>query len=282
MTKARYYRCLRTALIFVLGTVLGISFWATVKKQIVNQVEQSSSISAQKENRGQEQEESFWEAFAVRTISDPVTLYTLVLTLFTGMLWRSTEKLWKAGERQRKVSQDAIAVAIDANQITRKIGEAQIRAYLTCIGGTYKIDNFTVTCWPTIANNGQSPATNVRMAGILVVPLDTRKVGEPIPDINFLRTEKWEAGAPMIPSQGQESSLLIFMHTQIGKTRFEALRLWNTQFHVECRIYWEDVFGKQQSTPIILRQIPPYTFTQGTDMDREGELSAYNQGHERG
>jgi hypothetical protein len=118
MTRARYHRFLLAGLLFVLGIALGSSFFATVKKHPIDSVEQSSTISTQKENGGQEQEEPFWEAFALRTISDPVTLYTLILTFFTGMLWRSTEKLWNAGERQRKVSELAVSKAHAANEIT--------------------------------------------------------------------------------------------------------------------------------------------------------------------
>ena len=42
--------------------------------------------------------------------------------------------------------------------MTRKIGEAQVRAYLTCNGGSYTVEKDKIICEINFTNHGQSPA----------------------------------------------------------------------------------------------------------------------------
>jgi hypothetical protein len=57
---------------------------------------------------------TLWE----KTRSDPMNLYTLILTVSTVILTITTILLWCAGEAQRKVSEDAVTAANEANSIT--------------------------------------------------------------------------------------------------------------------------------------------------------------------
>ena len=83
----------------------------------------------------------------------------------------------------------------------------------------------------------------------------------------------------MISAQSEESGILVFMHDEIGTDVYTALRKRHAHFSIECHLVWEDVFGKIHKTTIILHQMTPMIHLIGSDLDREGELSAHNQGH---
>lgn len=154
-------------------------------------------------------------------------------------------------ELQRGVSQGAVDAAIDSNKVAREVGQAQVRAYLTCIGGTWNIDHYMVYCHATLKNTGQSPAKRIRIKALLAVTVDEREA----------------------------DSLFVFSHVEIGEKIFGLLRRGNVKFWIEGRLFWHDVFNKEQSVPIFLHQIPD-VYPVGDVRDREGTFSAYNQGHE--
>jgi hypothetical protein len=95
---------------------------------------------------------SFWE----RTTSDPVALFTLVLAFSTVGLWVATISLYFAGR--------------SAVSETRRIGEAQVRAYVDIRAATVIFIQLTEGIVPladvqplvrvTAKNTGQSPARN--------------------------------------------------------------------------------------------------------------------------
>lgn len=72
-------------------------------------------------------------------------------------------------KRTLDATRAAVKSADDAVEVTRELGEAQIRAYLSCRSAKYKFDKNGVFASVEIANTGQSPASAVSIAGTVSI-----------------------------------------------------------------------------------------------------------------
>lgn len=61
----------------------------------------------------------------------------------------------------------ALGEARASNDISREIGEAQVRAYITCVGAKYAIGNQAISILLDLKNTGQSPAVNIYISGTI-------------------------------------------------------------------------------------------------------------------
>lgn len=90
----------------------------------------------------------------------------------------------------------AARTAVIGVEETRSIGQAQVRAYLSFVDGTFRINKNTLTLQPKLRNSGQSPAIAPHMTALIVhirVSQRLRESSFDIPgtngiddDINFL------------------------------------------------------------------------------------------------
>jgi hypothetical protein len=133
----------------VLGALLASVFWAGVlgwqaAYAPTEKEKQECNEAAKKATHKAEECKTLWE----RTTTDPVAMFTFVLAVSTIGLWVATGGLYFAGKQAIKE--------------TRRIGEAQVRAYVS-------IKSVTVTFWSLLEhpivkfsafNTGQSPAKN--------------------------------------------------------------------------------------------------------------------------
>jgi hypothetical protein len=133
----------------VIGFLVATMFWTVVlgwqAAYTPTEVEKQECYEAAKKNgRKTEECKTLWE----RTTTDPVALFTLVLAFTTLGLWTATIGLYFAGK--------------NAVQETRRIGEAQVRAYVS-------IKSAVIAFWGPFEhalvkfvpfNTGQSPARN--------------------------------------------------------------------------------------------------------------------------
>ncbi len=123
----------------------------------------------------------------------------LAVAWFTYTLWQSTDKLWKAGELQRKearkallieiaanrtafaYSQKALKAAQEANEITRAMGRAQNRAYLTIKGIWLETYAFNARIEVEIVNAGLTPVRWVETEGNAQIITDQTKKSSDVP-----------------------------------------------------------------------------------------------------
>jgi hypothetical protein len=196
--------------------------------------------------------------------------------VFTAVgIWFVRENLIEM-QRQRTISESAIKVSKD-------IGQAQVRAYLTCVGGRYKIDSFGLVCYTSIANNGQSPPKNIEMKAEIIVSLDKREKGSVVPDLLNIKTKANFGGCQIVPSGQEREGLLWFTPDEIGHEGFNAIMNGDTKFTVHMALYWDDVFDVPQRVPIILYQEQMIDQgVSGLPIEREGALTAHNQSHGKG
>ena len=130
---------------FLAATVfwLGVVAWGTSYAPS-NPQKDACYQAAAKSGRSTSECETFWE----KTTSEPVALFTLVLAFSTIGLWVATGGLYVAGK--------------DAIRETRRIGEAQVRAYvhIKFIALDFVFDAICPRISFIAANTGQSPARN--------------------------------------------------------------------------------------------------------------------------
>jgi hypothetical protein len=104
--------------------------------------------TARKSGHKTEECKTIWE----KTTTDPVAFFTFVLSISTIGLWIVA---WRSGVRQSRDMDAAV-------RETRRIGEAQVRAYVSIKGA--RIDFDTEYAHPQVTfiatNSGQSPARN--------------------------------------------------------------------------------------------------------------------------
>lgn len=130
---------------FLVATVLwlGVVAWGTSYAPSDPQKDACYQAAA-KSGRSTSECETFWE----KTTSEPVAVFTLVLAFSTIGLWVATGGLYVAGK--------------EAIRETRRIGEAQTRAYVSI--KTAQIDFLLDISIPRVtfvaSNSGQSPARN--------------------------------------------------------------------------------------------------------------------------
>ena len=193
---------------------------------------------------------AFWSKlmFWATAFAAAVTFGGLVL------IWRTLHHTRRAADYALDMVAEAKAAtkaAQDAVEVTRKIGEAQSRAYLTCIGAEYTISKNTIFCNLVIANKGQSPADEIVVKPILKInSIDFREAL-----CKDERCEEISAG-----SSGKASFYGEF--SNLGENIKTALFSKQKPFAIRCDISWYDVFNKKQTITIWLHPpvyIVPFT-----------------------
>tara|TARA_R110002012_G_scaffold76663_6_gene193701 strand:- start:31736 stop:32326 length:591 start_codon:yes stop_codon:yes gene_type:complete len=154
---------------------------------------------------------------------------------------------------------------------TRRIGEAQVRAYLSCIGGSYKFGQQLCVAHITLKNFGQSPARRATVrASLGTINTDDTENSDFIYSsaklINFyeIPASFEETGHAVLPLKfGYESCSDIVQGGQI--------------FFLACVLDWDDVFGGNQIIEFFLTAedgdiIRPVD----NPLYREGQMTASN------
>lgn len=168
----------------------------------------------------------------------------------------------------------AVKAADDAVEVTRAIGQAQVRAYLTCTGGKFGIERSYFHCWCYIANKGQSPARNVRIRWQISTLYFLPGTTDPI-RLDGIEMDR-DVEAIAAGSNGRTS--LFLTREQVGPDAHDALcSEFIANFNVNCRMTWEDVFGVEQSIKFTLSTLSPEIFAwEGDSLKREGQLESYS------
>lgn len=140
----------------------------------------------------------------------------------------------------------ATKAAQDAVEETRRIGEAQVRAYLHV-----KPEGEVIVTQPVftsfggiiVANSGQSPAFNARVEAVFMAEDHTRLDNSHVTHGCLSRRET-------IPAAGEAT--INFFWDSVGPDVVSAMVAETNQMHLQGHIKWEDVFGKTQSIPFHL------------------------------
>lgn len=195
------------------------------------------------------------------------TLEMLITAAGVFLVWRTLLSA-REGVKEAKRAADAAENTVIE---TRRVGQAQVRAYLACESGSYSIEGSRATIWPKFYNSGQSPAKNVRIWGhirVLEAHSEESKIGDSLTQ---------EGRAPPIPSGESESAWISFELDKPAGLR-DALIRDRFRFALIATFSWEDVFGETQVMRLDLKPIPASESYGHDENDawRTGEMHAHN------
>lgn len=235
-----------------LDVAAGIKCIADTREAAANQERDEADLYAQRQM-------AVW-AFLVA-----VTAFVSIPLSITGIyfVWRSLA-----------LNRDAVNAATDSNKVAREIGEAQVRAYLTCISGDYRQTRQSIICNIVIENTGQSPASEVTLEAFLSVVIMTDDPDHPRPLIGAA-TETPELGsAQVVPANGKVIAKVYWYRNALDEKLAELVDLDGLPT-VYCKITWRDVFKVSQSIDVSLHSIGREPKKVRPLSKRFGKLSAF-------
>ena len=156
------------------------------------------------------------------------------------------------------LTRQANRAAQAAVDVTRETGEAQVRAYLTCIGGDFSVAGDTLTVRPIFKNLGQSPARDVIVHLELesVIPEGMDGIDENMHRIWFRETKKRPGQIDDIAPSEAENGRFKFELASENLIDFDMvwapLRGGLVTLIATGRVTWKDVFDKPNSQPFWL------------------------------
>ncbi|RVB72391.1 MULTISPECIES: hypothetical protein [unclassified Mesorhizobium] len=175
---------------------------------------------------------------------------------------------------------DTLAVTRRAMLDTRSIGQAQVRAYLSCTGGDFGIEKNWFTCRVHLVNKGQSPAFYVFLkAAVSTMIRDHSEPEDEFPSWKRVDGKMSEGIGGMIQAGGDATIFVVWEHESIGTDAHDILAKTKSGFNIDCVVEWRDVFNEPQKASFSLhegqRELAPH-FQE--EFSRSGVLTAYNRG----
>jgi hypothetical protein len=284
------------ALGFLVATVLwiGVLGWQASYTPTDSEKRQCEE-AATKAGHKAEECKTLWQ----RTTSDPVAFFTFWLVVSTVGLGVSTVLLWRAGEKQLRHARRSVAIqsrdmrasietstraakaAEDSVLISRQVGQAQVRAYLSCEGAAFTVYRDYISCEVRFRNHGQSPAiwTEIiaRVFTGTVVARDDGTVGPAL-----ARSKTTTSVGPAIAAGQIGKILILFLHADMGRGAHDAVWKEGRSFDVRGQVKWRDVFDEMQTQTFFLDRV---VSDDGSDpfvpeRERSGELESYNAANE--
>jgi hypothetical protein len=172
-----------------------------------------------------------------------VGLTETVITFFGVMLVLATLLYTK---KAADAANAAVVEARKATEVSRDIGQAQIRAYLSCEDSRFEIYDGAFSCWPIFRNTGQSPARKVQFnADVNVWDREMAKRCE--------AEYKWGTAPPIGAGASANGLLSVVARDFKGP----ATAFLEEGVHVSIRgiVTWTDVFGVEDAMAFSLTQI---------------------------
>jgi hypothetical protein len=130
----------------------------------------------------------------------------------------------------------------------KRVGQAQVRAYLSCVSGQFSIESGWIAATVHLKNFGQSPAINVQSSASLHWMNAVTTEQNPIPYIENHRTFVCDAKLATIPSGNTEETFLHWEKSKLPNGLFDQLVGGDRQVSIAGTLRWQDVFGEEQST----------------------------------
>lgn len=169
-------------------------------------------------------------------------------------------------------TRDAVKSADDAVDVTRDIGKAQLRAYLSCTGGKFSIVNDLCVLNVYVRNFGQSPAKLIKLSGCAILP-NANSSGN---DDQLIRGPVYQADIFNLPPSGKTDGHLL-LHLDFPREDVVGLQNGGWIATTECSLEWSDVFDDVQRLDFYLIQATSdFVHPEGLPMRREGRMGATN------
>lgn len=160
---------------------------------------------------------------------------------------------------------------------TRRIGQAQVRAYLSCKAADYGIEDDWFQCTVVIANSGQSPALDVRLSAGIATKMSALNNATSSYELTNRLSKKatWEMG--IIQAGSEEPGTLLWAGDDIDADMMDRLKDPAGTFDIVCRVTWRDVFDNWHGITFSLGHFVSKTVPVFTEkFEREGGLTPKN------
>lgn len=170
-----------------------------------------------------------------------------------------------------QATQEAVRAADDAVVVTREIGQAQVRAYLTIEKATFEADAMSVGITIWVKNVGQSPSQRCRVKPSFRM-YDPTKGWREARYVYASKNTPGECG--VIGVGGVESIFVLWLWTQVApnSSTYDLFLSQNVHFDIGCKIEWMDVFDQKQEFYFFLDSSESKIVTAEGARRRSGEL----------
>ena len=179
---------------------------------------------------------SMW-MFIVAAASTVLTAVGIIL------IWRTliyTRDAAKSAADAVDEARNATAAAESSVLETRRIGEAQVRAYLSIISGTFRIADSAVLIKLNFANTGHSPNLNGQ-ARISIVTQNTKYVPGSAEQLIYFSQEE-ERWFPSIAPAGETEVEFMMNEKLFDPKALALLHSGDASVYCDCMVQWLDVF----------------------------------------
>jgi len=215
-------------------------------RDLVAESDEGEQDRAERDLRAQEEmaQWAFW-MFISSAASVVLTFFALLAIV------RTLVHTKRAADSAEGMLDEASATTVAANEtieVTRDIGQAQVRAYLglEMAGGVVE-EGKPLLFHIKITNHGQSPAINVASASSAVVRRNDWRWGE---DEEIIKSRDAPPAAVLYPKGGYRISVDTDPPTPLSATHIEGLRKNTCCAFGSCIVLYEDVFGQERESVI--------------------------------
>ncbi len=210
--------------------------------------------------------------FWVGLVEAAITFLGVILVGFT---LNHTKRAADAANVSAKHARRSANAAWKSVKVTREIGQKQIRAYLSCEGATFTVQDQWLECHPLIKNYGQSPASKIKL--VMSVSLRDIEIRPMVPEkVTILESAEFVGYCAPIPA-GCEGRAFLFWQPPTLKFEIKKLANENALIWLTGELSWEDVFETVHHAVVILSPKYDRYSVFGFPILRRGELSAVNR-----
>lgn len=171
-----------------------------------------------------------------------VAAFTVILAISTIGLWISTHRLWVAGEKQLRMSGYAAGISASAIGVTREIGEAQVRAYVSIKSASIVFCGSDGMPMVEIVatNSGQSPAIDFIWAPEIFYLSEVREA------VSSEIGDDWEdqPGLDIHSASQTTAGFVVDDFVLEEKTAIDGCVPAAVAVSVTVHYIWSDVFGR--------------------------------------
>lgn len=186
--------------------------------------------------------------------------------------------IWAVGLVRHTLAetQKATKAANETNAVTREIGEAQVRAYLSCTGAKYQLFADRLECTLSIVNRGQSPASNIVLTGTVSLTVWNGEKDNPRPLIEAA-TNAVIGNAEIIAAGAETTGRIVWDFEGENEDAVQMLKA-GIPLDIFARVIWDDVFSARQTLNVVLHETRrTKNGKKRVPFKRRGVLSAYQE-----
>lgn len=177
-------------------------------------------------------------------------------------------------------TREAVRAADDAVMVTREMGKAQVRAYLSAVGGEFSLDGTWFWLKVRVRNDGQSPARAITLDATISVMVPRGKKFQRLARLERVDSQPGQGQGGQIQAGDERSIFLLWSHTDIGTEAYGHIADTNTAVEVHGRLKWIDVFDDEGTITFdmsdLSEDLAEYTMEGAV---RSGRLKVRNRGY---